>query len=122
MPRPKCEEIEIQEHNYDNVILQCSLPCGYSYGSDGKPVEIPCKHYTGNPNDCCGKKGIWYWVLINGCACIWEDNSKQTAQALSTVLRDIAERNSIQFKSFDLDGEPRKIKNKVKKGVRSTCL
>jgi hypothetical protein len=97
---PKCKEIEIREHNYDDYILECSLPCDWSYGDDGHPVQIPCKFWD-SENKGCSKTGIWYQVLLNGCALIWEDNSKQTAKVLSIVLRDISERNSIQFKSFD---------------------
>lgn len=94
---PRCEEIEIRATNYDNVILQCSLPCDWS-GSPNGPVHISCHLWDAEKKEC-GKKGIWYCVLINDCAMIWEGNDEKTARALCVVLKDIAERNEIPYKS-----------------------
>ena len=93
-----CEEIEIKATNYDHIILQCSLPCDWTFGADGHPVNIPCCLWDVEKKEC-SKRGIWYMVLINNCAMIWEGNNEETVKALDIVLRDIAERNNIKFKS-----------------------
>lgn len=39
---PTIEKIEILTEDYDEIIMQCNLPCDYRFGKDGHPEHKPC--------------------------------------------------------------------------------
>ena len=89
--------VEIRKLNYDNTVMECDLPCSFRR-ENGKPVAKPC-HMWNQTKKECRYKGVWYEVLLNGCALIWTRKNRQAAKEISHVLESVAKRCGIEFES-----------------------